>query len=90
MKNLVPQLYNLLLGVVHIFRNQGGGGGFQMIMFDYDERGVLANDYVIGNQKYSYFSQIFTKFWANFVSDFQNSFRIRLHKLGHINIEYLS
>ena len=24
-----------------------------MIMFDYDERGVLANDYVIGNQKYS-------------------------------------
>ena len=39
MKNLVPQLYNLLLGVVHIFRNQGGGGGFQMIMFDYEERG---------------------------------------------------
>ena len=36
-----------------------------MITFDYEGRG-LADDYV-GNQKYSYFSQIFTKFWANFV-----------------------
>ena len=63
-----------------------GEGGFQMITLDYEGEGGFAQ--WLRNQKYSYFSQIFTKFWANFVSDFQNVLRIRLHKLGHIIINF--
>ena len=56
-----------------------------MITFDYEGgRGVLANDYVIKNIR------IFHKFLQNYVSDFQNSLRIRSHKLGHIKIKYFS
>ena len=40
--------------------------------------GFLADDYVIKN--ICIFSQIFTKFWAYFVSDFHNFLRNRLHK----------
>ena len=55
-----------------------------MITPDYEGEGVLANDYVIKNIR------IFHKFLLNFVSDFEDFLRIRLLKLGYINIKYFS
>ena len=59
-----------------------------MITLDYEGGGGFCQR--LHNQKYLYFSQIFTKFWATFISDFQNLLRIWLHKLGHIDIKYFS
>ena len=36
-------------GVVHILRNHRGGGGLQMITFDYEGEGGMDDDYLIKN-----------------------------------------